>query len=57
MILILEELTNLALWCGPRMRVRLRLLGAPGWNLETGPISNEEEGGKRIYILRFRAPK
>ena len=27
----------------------LRLLGAPGWNLERGPISNEEEGGKRIF--------
>ena len=28
----------------------LRLLGAPGWNLERGPISNEEGGGKRIYF-------
>ena len=27
----------------------LRLLGVPGWNLERGPISNEEEGGKRIF--------
>ena len=25
-------------------------LGAPGWNLEKDPISNEEEGGKRIYF-------
>ena len=34
----------------------LRLLGASGWNLERGPISNEEEGGKRIYF-GIRAPK
>ena len=27
----------------------LRLLGAPGWNLERGPTSNEEEGGKHIF--------
>ena len=27
----------------------LRLLGAPGWNLERGPFSNEEEGEKRIF--------
>ena len=27
----------------------LRLLGAHGWNLDRGPISNEEEGGKRIF--------
>ena len=27
----------------------LRLLGAPGWSLERGPISNDEEGGKRIF--------
>ena len=32
------------------LRGGLRLLGAPGWNLERGPISNEEEGGKRIYV-------
>ena len=31
------------------IRGGLRLLGAPGWNLERGPISNEEEGGKRIF--------
>ena len=30
----------------------LRLLGAPGWNLERGPISNEEEGGY-IYIYIY----
>ena len=29
----------------PPTRGGLRLLGAPGWNLERGPISNEEEGG------------
>ena len=34
----------------------LRLLGAPGWNLERGPISNEEEGGRRIYF-GIGAPK
>ena len=28
----------------------LRLLGAPGWNLERGPISNAEEVGKCIYF-------
>ena len=28
----------------------LRLLGAPGWNLDRGPISDEEEGGKAIYF-------
>ena len=32
-----------------RDRGGLRLLGAPGWNLERGPISNEEESGKRIF--------
>ena len=31
------------------VRGGLRLLGAHGWNLERGPISNEEEGGKRIF--------
>ena len=31
-------------------RGRLRLLGAPGWNIDRGPISNEEEGGKDIYV-------
>ena len=30
-------------------RVILRLIGVPDWNLERGPISNEEEGGKHIY--------
>ena len=30
-------------------RVRLRLLGVLGWNLDT--ISNEEEGGKHIYFV------
>ena len=34
----------------------LRLLRAPGWNLERGPISIEEEGGKRGYV-GIRAPK
>ena len=28
----------------------LRLPGALGWNLECGPISNEEEDGKHIYF-------
>ena len=27
----------------------LWLLGASGWNYERGPISNEVEGGKRIF--------
>ena len=36
--------------CMEEFRGGLRLLGAPGWNLERGPISNEEEGGKRIYF-------
>ena len=33
----------------PLPRGRLRLLGAPGSNLEMGPISNAEEGGKHIF--------
>ena len=28
----------------------LRLLGASGWNLERGTISNDKEGWKRIYF-------
>ena len=28
----------------------IRFIGAPGWNLERGHISNEEEGGKPIYF-------
>ena len=31
-------------------RGRLRLLGAPGCNLERDPISIEEKGGKYIYF-------
>ena len=39
------------------LRGGLRLLGGPGWNLERGPISNEEEGGKRIYFwITFTYP-
>ena len=37
-----------------RGRGGLRLLGAPGWNFERGPISNEEEGGKRIFCDYLR---
>ena len=35
--------------CEPTSRGELRLLGAPGWNLERGPISNEEKGEKHIF--------
>ena len=31
--------------------VRLKLLGALGWNLERGPISNEEEGAVRNILF------
>ena len=41
--------------CMP-IKGRLRLLGAPDWNLESGPISNEERV-ENIYILRFGATK
>ena len=31
-----------------------RLLVAPGWNLERGSISNEDEGEKRIFLDHLR---
>ena len=33
----------------PPPLIRYWLLGAHDWNLERGPISNEEEGWKRIF--------
>ena len=32
----------------PLVQGQIKVAWGPGWNLERGPISNEEVGGKRI---------
>ena len=43
-------IVNVRNHCCAAFRVRLKLLGALGWNLERGPISNEKKGEKHIIL-------